>query len=72
MTTKEEPRASIEDALERTAHLVDVDPVLAAEQAEEILVALPNHPPALYFLAMARRRAGDPCLLYTSDAADES
>ena len=60
MTSEEEPRASIEGALERTAHLVDVDPVLAAEQAAEILEALPNHPPALYFLAMARRRAGDP------------
>ncbi|MEL7186979.1 MAG: sulfotransferase [Pseudomonadota bacterium] len=60
MSSDSEPRASIEDALERTAHLVDVDPALAAAQAAEILEALPNHPPALYFLAMARRRAGDP------------
>jgi predicted Zn-dependent protease len=40
--------------------LLDTDPVLAAEQCLEILEAVPNHPPALFFLAMAKRRSGDP------------
>ena len=34
---------SLEVALEHTAKLLDVDPALAAEQAEEILKAIPNH-----------------------------
>jgi tetratricopeptide (TPR) repeat protein len=51
---------SLEVALEHTAKLLDVDPALAAEQAEEILKAIPNHPPARLFLAMARRRSGNP------------
>ena len=60
MSTESEPRGSLEIALERTAHLLDSDPVLAAEQCQEILKAVPNHPPALFFLAMAKRRSGDP------------
>ena len=60
MSAEDEHRGSFEAALERTAHLIDVDPVLAADQATEILKALPNHPPALFFLAMAKRRCGDP------------
>jgi tetratricopeptide (TPR) repeat protein len=40
--------------------LLDVDPALAAEQAQEILKAVPDHPPALLLLATARRRAGNP------------
>ena len=31
-----------------------------AEQADEILIAVPNHPPALFFKAMAFRRLGQP------------
>ena len=60
MSTESEPRGSLEVALERTAHLLDTDPRLAAEQCQEILTAVPNHPPALFFLAMAKRRSGDP------------
>ncbi|NCF74595.1 MAG: tetratricopeptide repeat protein [Gammaproteobacteria bacterium] len=60
MSAEDEHRGSFEAALKRTAHLIDVDPVLAADQATEILKALPNHPPALFFLAMAKRRSGDP------------
>jgi len=60
VSTESEPRGSLEVALERTAHLLDTDPVLAAEQCLEILEAVPNHPPALFFLAMALRRSGDP------------
>jgi predicted Zn-dependent protease len=60
VSAEDEHRGSFEAALKRTAHLIDVDPVLAADQATEILKALPNHPPALFFLAMAKRRSGDP------------
>lgn len=60
MSAEDEHRGSFQAALKRTAHLIDVDPVLAADQATEILKALPNHPPALFFLAMAKRRSGDP------------
>jgi tetratricopeptide (TPR) repeat protein len=42
------------------ARLLDIDPTLAAEQAQEILKALPNHPPAVLLLATARRRSGNP------------
>jgi tetratricopeptide (TPR) repeat protein len=40
--------------------LLDVDPALAAEQALEILNAVPNHPSAVLLLATARRRSGNP------------
>ena len=60
MANESEPRGSLEVALERTAQLLDIDPALAVEQSEEILVAIPNHPPALLLLAMARRRLGEP------------
>jgi tetratricopeptide (TPR) repeat protein len=40
--------------------LLDVEPTLAAEQALEILNAVPNHPPAVLLLATARRRSGNP------------
>jgi tetratricopeptide (TPR) repeat protein len=40
------------------SRLLEVDPALAAEQALEILKALPSHPPALLLLARAHRRAG--------------
>ena len=39
MSTASEPRGSVEVALERTAHLLDVDPALAVEQAQEILMS---------------------------------
>lgn len=55
-----EKRGSLEEATEITAQLLDVNPGLAAEQAQEILNAIPNHPPALFLLASARRRVGDP------------
>ena len=40
--------------------LLDANPALAAEQAEEILKAVPDHPPAVLLLASARRRSGKP------------
>ena len=60
MASESERRGSLEVALERTAQLLDIDPALAVEQSQEILVAIPNHPPALLLLAMARRRLGEP------------
>jgi len=60
MSTESERRGSLEEALKRTAQLLDIDPAMAAKQSEEILIAIPNHPPALFLLAMARRRLGDP------------
>ena len=58
--TSSEPLGSLKEATKRTAQLLDVDPLLAAEQAQEILKAIPNHPPAMFLLASARRRSGDP------------
>jgi tetratricopeptide (TPR) repeat protein len=58
--TSEEMLGSLDEATKRTAQLLELDPILAAEQAQEILKAVPNHPPALFLLAMAKRRSGDP------------
>lgn len=58
--TSSEVLGSLKEATKRTAVLLDSDPALAAEQAQEILKAIPNHPPALFLLAMAKRRSGDP------------
>jgi len=60
VSTESERRGSLEEAIDRTAQLVDTDPLLAIEQTQEILKAIPNHPPALFYLAMAKRRSGDP------------
>jgi tetratricopeptide (TPR) repeat protein len=60
VNTEADPRGSLKEATKRTAHLLDIDPALAAEQAQEILKAVPNHPPALFLFAMAKRRSGDP------------
>jgi tetratricopeptide (TPR) repeat protein len=51
---------SLEAATKNAAELLEVNPVLAAEQALEILEAIPNHPPAMFLLASAKRRSGDP------------
>jgi predicted Zn-dependent protease len=58
--TESEALGSLREATKRTGVLLDTDPALAAEQAQEILKAVPNHPPALFLLAMAKRRTGDP------------
>jgi predicted Zn-dependent protease len=47
-------------ALAHTARLLEKDPALAAEQAGEILKAVPGHPPAQLMLGIARRVGGDP------------
>jgi tetratricopeptide (TPR) repeat protein len=51
---------SLEQATKNAATLLDLNPVLAAEQAEAILEAIPNHPPAMFLLASALRRQGKP------------
>ena len=55
-----EPAGTVDVAMAHAARLLNVDPALAAEQAQEILKALPNHPPAVLLLATARRRLGEP------------
>ena len=59
MTAASEPTGTLEVAIAHASRLLKVDPALAAEQALEILKALPSHPAATLLLATARRRAGD-------------
>jgi predicted Zn-dependent protease len=54
-----EPVGSIEVALAHATRLLDSNPVLAAEQAREILKASPAHPLATLLLGVARRTGGD-------------
>lgn len=60
----EEPQSdqmgSLEVATKNAAELLDLNPALAAEQAQAILEAIPNHPPAMFLLASALRRSGNP------------
>jgi hypothetical protein len=59
MSTIGEPSGPLDVALARTNKLLKVDPDLAAEQALEILEAVPAYPPALLLLAAARRLLGE-------------
>jgi predicted Zn-dependent protease len=54
-----EPTGTLTAALEHTTRLLKSDPALAAEQAGEILKAVPGHPMATLLLGVARRTAGD-------------
>ncbi len=54
------PAGTVDVALAHASRLLDADPGLAAEQALEILNAVPDYPPAVLLLVSARRRAGDP------------
>ena len=60
MTSASEPQGSIAEALAHTERLLVDRPQLAIEQAREILLAAPNHPPATLLLGLAQRAAGDP------------
>jgi tetratricopeptide (TPR) repeat protein len=53
-----EPVGTLEVALTHAARLLERDPGLAAEQADEILKAVPGHPHARLILGTAYRRAG--------------
>jgi len=51
---------SIEAALAHASRLLAVNPLLAAEQAQEILNVIPEQPNALMLLALAEDKAGKP------------
>jgi tetratricopeptide (TPR) repeat protein len=53
------PVGSLSVALAHANRLLAGKPVLAAEQAAEILQAIPGQPVAMLILAVAKRRAGD-------------
>jgi len=58
VTTSSEQTGSLEAAIRHTEVLLDKDPVLAIEQAQEILATVPNYPPADLLLASALHRTG--------------
>jgi predicted Zn-dependent protease len=58
MTLPAEPTGTLEVALANAARLLEREPALAAEQAEEILKVIPENPPALFLLARARGQLG--------------
>ena len=60
MSEAAEPVGSVEVALGHAARLLESSPALAAEQASEILKAVPAHPLATLLLGVARRASGDP------------
>ena len=57
MKEKPEPSGTLEVAMARASSLLNADPKLAAEQASEILNAVPDYPPATLLLASAHRRS---------------
>ncbi len=59
MRTLAEPTGSLATALAHAARLLDSDPLLAAEQAREILKAAPDHPAALRLLAGTHSARGE-------------
>ena len=61
MTTNSapDPVGTLETATRHAARLLERQPELAAEQATEILKAVPGHPPARLILGAARRASGD-------------
>jgi tetratricopeptide (TPR) repeat protein len=58
-TKTSEPTGSLATALNRAMRLLVVQPAKAAEQAREILKAVPQQPQALLVLGMAQRRLGN-------------
>ena len=60
MTAATEPTGTLATALEHTTRLLKTDPMLASEQATEILKVVPAHPVARLLLGIARRAAGNP------------
>jgi len=59
MTEAPEPVGTLAVALAHATRLLQTDAELAAEQASEILVAVPGHPLATLVLGIARRLGGD-------------
>ena len=60
MSAASPPTGTLGVAMANASRLLEADPALAAEQALEILNAVPNHPPAVLLLGTAHRRAGNP------------
>jgi predicted Zn-dependent protease len=59
MDSAAEPTGTIEVALQHAGQLLGTNPVLALEQAREILKAAPNHPVATLMLGRAQRLTGN-------------
>ena len=59
MSSTSEPLGTLDVALAHTTRLLESNPALAAEQAAEILRAVPGHPPATLLLGVAHRLGGD-------------
>ncbi len=59
MASAADPVGTLDVALAHAAQLLQVDPRLAAEQADEILAVAPGHPVAQLTLGSAYRRQGD-------------
>src|SRR5450631_3207575 len=59
MNSAADPTGTIDKALSHARHLLESNPLQAAEQAGEILKAVPNHPVATLLLAVAWRMMGD-------------
>jgi tetratricopeptide (TPR) repeat protein len=59
MQTSKDPVGTVNVALAHAERLLASNPALAAEQAAEILAAVPGHPAALMVLGVARRLSGD-------------
>ena len=58
MNAPTEQTGTLKFALANAARLLEREPALAAEQAEEILKVVPGNPQALYLLARARSQVG--------------
>ena len=58
MSAANEPTGSLEVAMKHATNLLAAQPALAAEQAQEILKAVPNHAPAAFLLARANACIG--------------
>jgi tetratricopeptide (TPR) repeat protein len=58
MSATQEVTATLDVALKHTAQLLESAPALAAEQAQEILNAVPQHPAAMLMLGVAQRATG--------------
>ncbi|HEX7373850.1 MAG TPA: tetratricopeptide repeat protein, partial [Steroidobacteraceae bacterium] len=59
MSGAQDPVGTLDVAIQHAVKLLEDAPALAAEQAEEILRAAPQHPLALLVKGVSRRRLGD-------------
>jgi predicted Zn-dependent protease len=65
MTDRPQPAGSLATALTHAQKLLAKSPALAEEQAREILKAVPGHPIATLYLALARRAQNDDAGAFT-------